>query len=467
MTTRPLTIFFSAGEPSGDLHGANLIGELKRQAPGFQAIGYGGPKMQAAGCKLHADVTALAVMWFLRALLNIHKFWSYLWQADRCFREERPDAVVLIDFPGFNWWIARRAKAHGIPVFYYAPPQIWAWARWRVKKMQRLVDHVLCALPFERDWLVERGCRATLVGHPFFDEVRQHDVASPFRSEERDDQRPLVVILPGSRTQEVKHNLPWFIKAAQQVHRQMPRARFAIAAFKREHADMAADMLHAVGRSFPVEIHVGRTPVLIAQATCAMAVSGSVSLELLYYRTPTVVLYKIGRAGYFLQQFFRKVKYITLVNLLSVKDPFDPDITPYHPGQPDAADVLFPEYLTCSDRSIAVATHVIEWLTDPAKRSACREALGDLCDRVGHPGACENAVRLILADLQPQATDAATAAPEQPQSQLPATEAARAPAAEAPASQTKVHDVRPPHFAQREGQDTHADGTKRKQWERQ
>ena len=466
MTSRPLTIFFSAGEPSGDLHGANLITELKRQSPGFKAIGYGGPKMQAAGCELQADLTALAVMWFLRALLNIHKFWSYLWQADRCFREQRPDAVVLIDFPGFNWWIARRAKAHGIPVFYYAPPQIWAWARWRVKKMRRLVDHVLCALPFERDWLVERGCRATLVGHPFFDEVRRHDVASPFRSEERTDNRPLVVILPGSRTQEVKHNLPWFIKAAEQVHRQVPEARFAIAAFKRQHADMASDMLHAAGRKFPVEIHVGRTPVLISQATCAMAVSGSVSLELMYYRMPTVILYKIGRVGYFLQQFFRKVKYITLVNLLSVKDPFDPDITPYHPSQADAADVLFPEYLTCSDRSADVARHVIEWLTDSTKRSACREALGDLCERVGHPGACENAVRLILADLHSKLAAEAAAAEQQAQPQVSSTETEQAAQAEAPAAAAKVHDLRPPHFAQREDQETRTDAAARQQWER-
>ena len=91
--------------------------------------------------------------------------------ADRYFRHHRPDAVVLIDYPGFNWWIARRAKAHGIPVFYYAPPQIWAWASWRVKKMRRFVDHVLCSLPFEQEWFSRRGCHAVFVGHPYFDEV--------------------------------------------------------------------------------------------------------------------------------------------------------------------------------------------------------------------------------------------------------------------------------------------------------
>ena len=113
-------------------------------------------------------------MWFARVLVNLHKFWGLVSRADRYFRHHRPDAVVLIDYPGFNWWIARRAKVHGIPVFYYTPPQIWAWARWRVEKMRRLVDHVLCSLPFE-ETVVPRSTAATptFVGHPFFDEVRR------------------------------------------------------------------------------------------------------------------------------------------------------------------------------------------------------------------------------------------------------------------------------------------------------
>ena len=130
--------------------------------------------MAAVGCQLHADLTELAVMWFGRALANLHKFWDLAGRADRYFRHHRPDAVVLIDYPGFNWWIAWRAKIHGIPVFYYTPPQIWAWATWRAKKMRRLSDHVLCSLPFEEEWFRQRGCNATFVGHPFFDEVRQH-----------------------------------------------------------------------------------------------------------------------------------------------------------------------------------------------------------------------------------------------------------------------------------------------------
>ncbi len=144
-----MKIFFSVGEPSADLHGANLMRAIQVRRPGVEFVGYGGPLMAAAGCDLHCDLTALAVMWFLRVLLNLHKFLDLASRADRYFRHQRPDAVVLIDYPGFNWWIAKRAKAHGIPVFYYTPPQIWAWGSWRVKKMRRFVDHVLCSLPFE------------------------------------------------------------------------------------------------------------------------------------------------------------------------------------------------------------------------------------------------------------------------------------------------------------------------------
>ncbi len=173
----------------------------------MQAVGYGGPLMEAAGCRLHADLTALAVMGFLPVLSMLHKFRRLIGRADAYFRRQRPDAVVLIDFPGFNWWIARRAKAQGITVFYYVPPQIWAWAQWRVKKMRRLAGHVLCTLPFEEKWLREQGCNATFIGHPFFDEVRRQELDPAFLEEYRQRAGPLVTILPGSRTQEVKMNL--------------------------------------------------------------------------------------------------------------------------------------------------------------------------------------------------------------------------------------------------------------------
>lgn len=425
-TPKPLKIFFSVGEPSGDLHAANLIRQLRQRSPGLQAVGYGGPQMAAAGCELHADLTQLAVMWFARALANLHKFWDLASRADRYFRHHKPDAVVLVDYPGFNWWIARRAKVHGIPVFYYTPPQIWAWATWRAKKMRRLVDHALCSLPFEEPWLQKRGCNATFVGHPFFDEVRRKPLDDQFLAKQQGRGGPLVTILPGSRTQEVVHNLPWFLKAAEKVRQEVPGTRFAIAAFKPKQAAFARQMAEASGQweviqpgvvscqpsvaGRVIEIHTGRTPELMHLADSCMACSGSVSLELLYHAKPTVILYWISRPAYFVQGFFRKVKYITLVNLLANEGVYpweeEPEVGRGKWGvgsgelsDGQAEDVLFPEYLTCEDKSAEVARHVIEWLRNPAKRAARVKALEQLRARVGHGGASERAAEYMLAEL--------------------------------------------------------------------
>lgn len=391
--------------------------------------------MAAVGCQLHADLTELAVMWFGRVLANLHKFWDLAGRADRYFQHHRPAAVVLIDYPGFNWWIAWRAKIHGIPVFYYTPPQIWAWATWRAKKMRRLSDHVLCSLPFEEAWFRQRGSNATFVGHPFFDEVRQHKLDASFLETHRQSS-PLVTILPGSRTQEVLHNLPWFLKAATHVRQAVPETRFAVAAFKPKHAEMARKMVLASGQwavkgenarsrergagrgeqgagsgewlgvdSKPViEIYSGRTPELMQLATCCMACSGSVSMELLYHTKPTVIHYWISPLAYAVQRRFRKVKYITLVNLLSTGELYPADLSPYNPSQPGAEKVLFPEYLTCEDKSVAVAGHVIQWLKDPAALARQIAALEQLKAEVAHGGASARAAEYILRELSKSGT---------------------------------------------------------------
>ncbi len=307
-----MKIFFSVGEPSGDLHGANLIRELRRRWPDCEFVGYGGPRMAAAGCRLHADLTKLALMWFARVLVNIHKFWCWPAGLIVTFATSSPDAVVLIDYPGFNWWIARRAKAHGIPVFYYGAPQLWAWAGWRIRKMRRYVDHVLCKLPFEEPWYRERGCHATYVGHPYFDQLRAEKLDDAFIQAQQVSGGPLVAVLPGSRTKEVEDNFVWLLKAARLIHERLPQVSFAVAAFKSSQAEL---IRRQIGDSqLPIEVHVGRTAEIIHACDCAMAVSGSVSLELLYHTKPSVILYHISRLAFFLQRFFRKVRYITLVN---------------------------------------------------------------------------------------------------------------------------------------------------------
>jgi lipid-A-disaccharide synthase len=393
-----MKIFFSVGEPSGDLHGANLIRELRARRPEIEIVGYGGPKMAQAGCQLHEDLTKLAVMWFARVLLNLHRFYWLLRRARRTFREQRPDAVVLIDYPGFNWHIAKAAKRQGIPVFYYGTPQLWAWASWRIKKMRRNVDHVLCNLPFEEPWYRQQGCHATYVGHPYFDELRSRKLDDRFMMHIQQGRGPLVTILPGSRTQEVTHNLRWFLKAAQIIRRQVPHVRFAVATFNTRQANYARRKVDAT--DLPMGVFVGRTPELIQAADCCLAVSGSVSLELLYHTKPAVILYWISRPAYFVQGLFRKVKYITLANLLECDNIHPSDLSPFDPNQADAERVPFPEYLTYEDRSEQLAAHVREWLTDENRLRERRVLLHRLKDSTARAGASRRAAEHILTELE-------------------------------------------------------------------
>ena len=387
-------VFFSVGEPSGDLHGANLIRALRQRHEDWQFVGYGGPKMADAGCQLNADLTQLAVMWVAQVVANYHKFRRLLREADEYFRTQRPDLVVLIDYPGFNWHIARKATERGIPVVYYGTPQLWAWAGWRVKKMQRYVDHVLCKLPFEEDWFRSRGCEATFVGHPYFDELESRTLDEAFVAEQAGSEAPLVTILPGSRTQEIKKNLPGFVRAAERIRAHAPQTRFAVAGYKESQRPLIEKLLGQT--DLTVEVHVGRTPELIQAAHCCLACSGSVSLELLYHCKPTVVQYQVSRLGFFVQSIFRKVRYITLVNLLTAPDPFaEREAGIYSPDDPRDTHVLMPEYLSSKDRSAEVARHAIDWLTDGQEYEHTCAQLAELKARIAHGGASQRAAEYI------------------------------------------------------------------------
>ena len=358
--------------------------------------------MAAAGCRLHSDLTQLAVMGLSHVLFNLSRFWSLVCQADRYFRHHRPDAVVLIDYPGFNWWIARRAKIHGIPVFYYGTPQIWAWAGWRVHKMRRLVDHILCKLPFEPEWYRQRGCNATFVGHPYFDQLREERLDENFITELTNRPGPLVTILPGSRTQEVKNNLKWFLKAARLILKEVPQTRFAIAIFKQSQAKIAQSLIAKL--DFPVDVVVGQTPELIRASHCTMACSGSVSLELLYHEKPTVILYWATWWFYGLVKLFApllqfKVKYITLVNMLA-DEPLIERSRFIDTDRSGAKDIPFPEYATYGDKSAQIARHLIRWLSDEQEWQRRRAQLHQLREQIACGGASERAATYILGQLE-------------------------------------------------------------------
>jgi lipid-A-disaccharide synthase len=370
-----MRVFVSAGEPSGDLHGANLIEGLRKARPSLEFSGMGGERMASAGCSLIYPLVQMAILGVVRVLACVPKFARIRDLAARHFRDHRPDVVILIDFPGFHWWIARAAKELGIPVVYFLPPQLWAWGGWRVAKLRRLTDRVLCNLPFEETFYRRKHVPVEYVGHPYFDELRQQRLAPDFVADQQARPGRIIALLPGSRNTELTLNTPSLLRAAALIHARHPDVRFLVACLRPDHQARVEGML--AGHHLPIEVHARRTPEIIHLAHSCIAVSGSVGLELLYRLKPSVVVYREHWFGMILAWLLQKCPYISLVNLLAGK-------------------LLYPEYLVQHCPAEALANHVVGWLENPAAHAALCAELHTLRDRIAIPGACKRAAASVL-----------------------------------------------------------------------
>jgi len=381
-----MRVFFSVGEPSGDEHAAALIGELRSRCPELVASGFGGPKMrplmEESGGELVYPLTELAVMGFARVVPMLGSFYRLVKRAEAIFASNPPDAVVLVDFPGFNWWIARKAHAQGIPVFYYLPPQLWAWAPWRIKKVRRYVDHVLCGLPFEYDWYTSRGVSAEYVGHPFFDEVARRSLDTEFLASCRNASGPVVALLPGSRTQEVALNWPVMQQVVDHLARKHPTTRFLVANYRPAHR-RHCEARHLAEGSGRVEFHLGRTSEIIEAADCCLMVSGSVSLEVLARGTPTAVVYRCSRLMEFLTRRLVSCPYISLPNLL-----VDGELLPEFPFSGRIEPWIDP-----------IVNTLDGWLSNSASLDSMTGRMESLYESIGAAGASGRTAEAILGRL--------------------------------------------------------------------
>ncbi|MDR2705694.1 MAG: lipid-A-disaccharide synthase [Planctomycetaceae bacterium] len=406
-----MRFFFSAGEPSGDIHAAALINKIRELLPDAEFIGFGGTQMQKAGCQLLFEMTTLAFMGIVQVITNYFLFRNILNNAKKYFKKYHVDAVILVDYPGFNWHVARAAKEQGIPVFYFMPPQLWSWASWRVRKMKKWVDWILCPLPFEERWFRQHGCQTVYIGHPFFEEIR-NKISDPTFLESFYPQygnAPILTLLPGSRTKEVMMNLDDMLLTVEYIRSLLPKVRPVFSPVSIQHAEYIQKRLNELEISIP--IFVGHTQELIRAADCCLAVSGSVSLELLACNKPTVIYYRVGMLPFLIQRFFRRTRYITLVNLLGIdrqpsaknvkrakidksssKSPnkslspiFYDDSTWFIPSEPSLEDrnrMFFPEFLTATDRSKDAAAYFIHWLSNPAHLAIQKRSLALLLRNV-------------------------------------------------------------------------------------
>ena len=289
--------------------------------------------------------------------------------------------MVLVDFPGFNWWIARAAKTRGIPVFYYLPPQLWGWAGWRVKRVRKWVDHVLCALPFEYDWYKARGVNATWVGHPFFDQVAERRVDTEAIAEMRGTAKQTVVtLLPGSRNHEIEKNWPVMLEVVRRVQSVVSNIRWVVGSYRERQMQRCQELQAMAGLPTPLHYFVNQTPEAIEAGDCCYMVSGSISLELLGRRKPGMVIYRVPTIGRFFSKFLMKCRFITLPNLI-------------------ADDEVMPEFISNGDPENDIqkmTATLIDWLQNPQSLAQRRAVMSDLADKATDTGATRRAADFLM-----------------------------------------------------------------------
>lgn len=342
--------------------------------------------MRSTGCRLDYELTQMAVMGLVEVLPKLRQFFSIADLASDAFATSRIDGVVLVDFPGFNWHIARRAKKHGIPVYYYLPPQLWAWGSWRIRKVRRYVDHVLSVLPFEHEWYRDQGIDTTYVGHPFFDAIAERPLDRAVLDRLDDHRRRgrrLVAVLPGSRQHEVHRNWPVMLESIRRLAAKHPDVQFLVAAFRDSQCLWCRSAMAPSDASLPIDFFAGKTSEVIEAAECAMMVSGSVSLELMVRNTPAAVIYRAGRILYATGRALVRVPSMTLPNLI-------------------AGHTLFPELASVGSPEPAVKfleASVGQMLTDADYRRHLGHQLHDLRIRYALPGATNRAADCLSQSL--------------------------------------------------------------------
>jgi len=307
--------YIIAGEASGDLHASNLVAEIKKKDKKAEFRGCGGDKMKAEGVELLKHYRTMAYMGFVEVAVNLRKVLRNISQVKKDIVEYQPDALVLVDYPGFNLRIAKFAHERGLKVFYYISPQVWAWKHRRVRKIKASVDKMLVILPFEEEFYKRYGVDVTYVGNPLLDEMAKFGTANRsifLRRNSIGEKREIIALLPGSRKQEVKRMLPIMLKAVTHF----PEYQFVVAAVP----SLDKELYKAIMGNTDAFLVENQTYELLQNSSAALVTSGTATLETALFTVPEVVCYKSTGLSYRLAKSMIKVKFISLVNLVMDKE---------------------------------------------------------------------------------------------------------------------------------------------------
>ncbi|MEL6672991.1 MAG: lipid-A-disaccharide synthase [Bacteroidota bacterium] len=356
--------YLIAGEDSGDLHGRNLVQALQQQDTSWTFRGIGGDQLARTGMELVAHVKDTNFMGFAEVVRNLGTIRKLFKTVKADLLSWKPDALILIDYPGFNLRIARFARNLNIPVYYYISPQVWAWKKGRVKKIQRDVDRMYVILPFEEAFYAKYGVAVDFVGHPLLDEI-----PTQVRSAEK---KSILALLPGSRKQEIKRMLPLMLETA----RAFPDYRAVVAGAP---SQTQAFYQEIIGQE-QVEVRMNQTYQLLSNAAYALVTSGTATLETALFQVPEIVVYKGNALSFEIGKRLVDVPFISLVNLI-----MDKEVVP---------ELI--QYDARPDKMVAA----LRGLMEPARAQQLQKDYQALRTKLGESGASARTASLILSHLK-------------------------------------------------------------------
>lgn len=366
--------FVITGEASGDLHASFLIKEIKKRLPESRFFGIGGKKMKDEGVKLFFHIEKISVVGFWEAFMKVGNIRKILRSIVEKMRNMKPDALILVDFPGFNLRLAPFAKNLGIKVIYYITPQVWAWGGWRLRSLYKNIDLALVIFPFEERIFSSYGIKTSFVGHPILDEMSLKKSKGLFCKEHAlSPEKPIIALLPGSREGEIKRILPIMLLISKEIKKRRSDVQFILPTISEEMEGFLPDKRD-------IRIIYDETSDGIHVADTALAASGTVTLETAFLGTPSVIIYKISILTYLIIKWLIKLPYIGLVNIVRGKK-------------------IIPEYIQFSIRINQISDEILRMLEDTRYVATIKEELKEVKKILGKKGASKNAAEIIVKEI--------------------------------------------------------------------
>jgi len=360
-------VFLIAGEDSGDIHGANLVRALRERDADCTCEGLGGERMAAAGMTLHHDLASDAFMGFTEVVKHFPRIRRLFLDTKRRILESKPDAVVLIDYPGFNIRMAQALAGSGIPVVYYISPQVWAWKKQRLHTIAATCRKMLVIFPFEEQLYQDAGLDCAYVGHPLLDHIQS------FRPTRTFDGDPVIGILPGSRAQEIERLLKPMLAVARGIREDYPGAVFVTPCAN----EKRAELIRKIAGDFPLEVLAGGMYDVLHAARFCLVASGTATLETALFGVPMMIAYKVSPLSYAMARALVDIPHIGIVNILARKE-------------------IVPEYIQGAMNPKRMLPDALELIGNTTRRQTMIENLGEVRAQLGDGGASENAAREVL-----------------------------------------------------------------------